>query len=826
MTRAPGLRPGPPKNLNPRTGAPPVPIYHLSLKPISRSAGRASTAAAAYRSAALIVDERTGQVFDFTRKQGVVHSQVVMPPGCNWSPSRSELWNSAELAERRKDACVAREHEVALPRELNDAQRLALAHAYAAELATRHGCAVDFALHAPRSDARGGEENWHAHFMCTTRKAGDQGLGEKCDRERAGRNRKEDLQAERQRWEKICNEHLEAAGLKVFIDCRSLADQGVADRSPAKHLGPTGAAIERKNRQPRRSEDLKKEVNARRQQRRTAQQVEAARAAEASARLRRRLTREPSRLYGGEGKSPSEFLRLDGLQFETRNGRTVWMFAKTGIAAVVDHGDSLSITRLSDSRVGAAIQIAKMKGWDSLVLTGSDEFIRKAARAALNAGLRIENPELQGLVKKIQSERSVENSPQQQRVSAADVHARPGTQQLSGAKAEAVPVMPESPAGLGRRAAEVDYLLAEQLKAAKHLRSQPRYSQVLNHEAALTRSLHEARRRQLEGVKDDPWLREVFAARATEKLVERREKMQQQESAARAALTKLETDTMLKRFLSSGERKRLAEKIEAARKASNEAALRVRKIEAACVAMSDPKTRAAYRSWAIQRMAERNENVEDLELRLAVAGSQRQALERRAGYDAANAEQLKEEHEAILAKAADLPPKDRERFDRCRLSPVAESPQAAASRNVLADALRLHEDAAAGRQLGNVSARDGAAALVARGATRAVGAQRLGDPAVGQYLTNQLERGDPEVCVLNNAARCQDKTASAVAAALKQAGVLVGDIQKIRQERHETKTDEGRYKRAKRQQEQARQEFDRKMGKTRFDEFVDKSMSM
>lgn len=722
-----------------------VPIYHLSLKPISRGAGRTSTAAAAYRSATKIVDERTGEVFDFSRKKGVVHSQIVMPPASDWRPSRAELWNTAEAAERRKDACLSREHEVALPKEMNNAQRLSLVQAYAQDLAQRHGCAVDFNIHSPRPDAKGGEENWHAHLMCTTRKAGLSGLGEKCDREKAGRDRKADLSFERQRWEQICNQHLKQAGIDQQIDCRSLAEQGILDRSAGQHLGPTAAAVDHKNRKgitngkrnqqhlenpesgrrnpppsrrgrllplsecplvpvqgvggavllsedvqrrlerhraehdfglrrtARRSENLKEEYQAELQRRAAARQAEAARAAESSARLRRRLTQEPARVWGGDGKE-SRYLSLDGLFAESRNGRTVWRFAKTNIAAVVDYGDSLSIPKLSDSRVGAAIEIAKGKGWKSLVLTGSDEFKEKACRAALEAGLRVENEEMQDLVREI--ERELQQAAQKLEQPTPQPPAAKAPQKLQGQSEKpevGPPPLAASPAALGRRAAEVDYLLAEQVKAAERLRTMPGYAECTNKHAQASAALQEARNRQREGVKDDPWLREVFSANATQKLAERREQMQQQQKAAQAALEKLENEGLLKRFLSASERKRLAEKVDAAKKATQDTSAKIQKIEEACKAMADPQTRKAYRSWAIDKMAQQNRHAEELEKRCADLEAERQRLERKAEFDADEARRLTEERERIRKRLETLPPVDQERFNRARQGQTEEA---------------------------------------------------------------------------------------------------------------------------------------------------------
>lgn len=219
-------------------------IFHLSVKPISRSAGRTATAAAAYRSAEKIADERTGDVHDYTRKGGVESADLVLPSGApEWATDRARLWNAAELAEKRKDACVAREFEVALPAELSPEDRRRLALKFAQEMADREGCAVDVAIHAP---GRGGDNrNHHAHILRTTRKVEAQGLGAKLDTEKAGRNRKHDLEEVRTRWADLTNEALERAGSTERVDHRSLKAQGI-ERDPLPHLGPAAAGFERR----------------------------------------------------------------------------------------------------------------------------------------------------------------------------------------------------------------------------------------------------------------------------------------------------------------------------------------------------------------------------------------------------------------------------------------------------------------------------------------------------------------------------------------------------------------------------------------------------
>jgi len=219
-------------------------IYHLSVKAISRSAGRSSTAAAAYRAGVEITDARTGEVHDYTRKRGVVSADLVLPEGApEWAADRAALWNTAEKAERRKDACVAREYEVALPAELSAEGRRQLALDFAKEMADREGCAVDVAIHEPGRE--GDNRNHHAHILRTTRKVGPEGLTDKLDTEKAGRSRRDDLEGVRARWAELCNERLRDAGIEATVDHRSLKAQGI-DREPTRHLGPTASAIERR----------------------------------------------------------------------------------------------------------------------------------------------------------------------------------------------------------------------------------------------------------------------------------------------------------------------------------------------------------------------------------------------------------------------------------------------------------------------------------------------------------------------------------------------------------------------------------------------------
>ena len=236
-------------------------IYHLSVKPVSRSSGRSATASAAYRAAERIDDRRTGDIHDYTRKRGVESTDIVLPDNApTWASDRATLWNAAELAEKRKDACVAREYEVALPSELTPTERRRLVIDFAKAMANREGCAVDVCIHAP---GRGGDErNHHAHLLRTTRKVEADGLGAKLDTEKAGRNRKEDLENVRAQWAELVNERLRENCIHGQVDHRSLEAQGI-ERQPTQHLGPAVSGLVRRGANSDVARRMAEEANAR-----------------------------------------------------------------------------------------------------------------------------------------------------------------------------------------------------------------------------------------------------------------------------------------------------------------------------------------------------------------------------------------------------------------------------------------------------------------------------------------------------------------------------------------------------------------------------------
>lgn len=215
-------------------------IYHLSAQVIGRASGRSATGAAAYRAGELgeaIADERTGEVHDYTRKRGVLHAEIMAPKNAKaWVSKRADLWNRVEQSEKRKDAQLCRELNIALPAELTAPQRLDLIRRYIAKNFVSQGMVADVCLHAP---GRGDDaKNHHAHVMLTTRVLDGEGFGPKA-REW---NSVGMLESWRKSWADLANEALADAGHDARIDHRSHEARGIIE-IPGQHYGPAVSGI-------------------------------------------------------------------------------------------------------------------------------------------------------------------------------------------------------------------------------------------------------------------------------------------------------------------------------------------------------------------------------------------------------------------------------------------------------------------------------------------------------------------------------------------------------------------------------------------------------
>ncbi len=152
-----------------------------------------------------------------------------------WARDQAKLWNAVEAAERRKDAQLVREVNVALPRELDLEEQVGLLREYVRDAYVSHGMVAGIAVHV--HDVK----NPHAHIMLTTRDIGPEGFGKK----NRSWNDREMLETQREQWAETCNRWLSLAGHKIRVDHRSLSAQGI-ERLPTVHLGPNVIRMERR----------------------------------------------------------------------------------------------------------------------------------------------------------------------------------------------------------------------------------------------------------------------------------------------------------------------------------------------------------------------------------------------------------------------------------------------------------------------------------------------------------------------------------------------------------------------------------------------------
>ncbi len=211
-------------------------IFHCSVKIISRSSGRSSVGASAYRAGEKIKNQNDGETHDYSKRKDVAHTEIILPDTApEWMKKRSALWNAVEKSEKRKDARTAREIEIALPTEIDREQQIELVKKYAQENFVSSGMIADFAIHDK------GDDNPHAHIMLTTREVTPEGF--------AGKNRdwndKKLLGVWRENLATLTNEALEKAGFLERVDHRTLEAQGI-ERPPQVHQGAVITAMERR----------------------------------------------------------------------------------------------------------------------------------------------------------------------------------------------------------------------------------------------------------------------------------------------------------------------------------------------------------------------------------------------------------------------------------------------------------------------------------------------------------------------------------------------------------------------------------------------------
>ena len=241
-----------------------IAIYHCSIKTISRGKGKSAVAVAAYRSGKKLTNQYDGIIHDYTRKGGITHTEILLPSHAPPEFSdRNTLWNSVEKIEKTKNSQLARENEIAIPKELSAEQQIELVRQYINDNFVSVGMCADFAIH----DKKDG--NPHAHIMLTMRpleQNGEWGAKSKkeyitdknCERVKLKNgnyktkkintvdwNEQDKAELWRSAWAELANKYLEQTAIPERIDHRSFARQGI-DKIPSIHLGVAAGQMKRK----------------------------------------------------------------------------------------------------------------------------------------------------------------------------------------------------------------------------------------------------------------------------------------------------------------------------------------------------------------------------------------------------------------------------------------------------------------------------------------------------------------------------------------------------------------------------------------------------
>lgn len=179
---------------------------------------RSAVACAAYRAGEKMKDDRYEKTHDYTKKHNVLHSEIIAPQGAaDWMTDREKLWNGVEAGEKRKDAQLAKEALLILPRNLTVDEQKEVVRGFIHENLTSRGLVADYAIHAP--DAADGEKNPHAHVMFTLRPAEGQGFGKKLTGyKNGGLDGVEFLQELQLSYEKHLNDASEKAESEIRFD--------------------------------------------------------------------------------------------------------------------------------------------------------------------------------------------------------------------------------------------------------------------------------------------------------------------------------------------------------------------------------------------------------------------------------------------------------------------------------------------------------------------------------------------------------------------------------------------------------------------------------
>ncbi|MBQ9438190.1 MAG: MobA/MobL family protein [Lachnospiraceae bacterium] len=243
--------------------------YHFHVTQVSRGKGQSMVASAAYRAGEKLHCDYYEETFDYTKKKGVVFSEVLLPP--NAPPQykdRETLWNALEQAEKHPKAQLAYSFDLALPNELSNDENMALAKDFILKNFVGKGMVVDWAFHLP-DKKKDSAPNPHIHILAPIRPltpSGEWGSKQRrAYRTDGNGNRVFDKNGNplfdavpttdwgspgtllewRRNWAETINNALAEKGISARVDHRSYAERDI-DKIPQIHEGPASRQMEAK----------------------------------------------------------------------------------------------------------------------------------------------------------------------------------------------------------------------------------------------------------------------------------------------------------------------------------------------------------------------------------------------------------------------------------------------------------------------------------------------------------------------------------------------------------------------------------------------------
>jgi ATP-dependent exoDNAse (exonuclease V) alpha subunit len=209
--------------------------FHCAFQMIARQGGKSCVAALAYRSATNLLDQRTGEFWDYTRKGNVRHVDILTPDDApKWvsdiaqecrSDRQSTLQKYSDIieaAEKRKDSQVYRECEFSLPHELTEEQNIEWATAFVKDVFIKRGMVAVVNFHFD-IDSETGMEKPHCHVLLSTRHLTEEGWGLK----NRDWNSKDLVHEAREQCSQYQNEALKKNGFDVQVTHLSYEDREI-----------------------------------------------------------------------------------------------------------------------------------------------------------------------------------------------------------------------------------------------------------------------------------------------------------------------------------------------------------------------------------------------------------------------------------------------------------------------------------------------------------------------------------------------------------------------------------------------------------------------